>query len=66
MDLGVTPARFGLTYPPNSYVVVLNGRIVGTAELELMVPLEAAFRKFKSDGTIGETTEYVYLARSKL
>jgi len=53
VELGVTPVGLGITYPPNSYVVVLNGRIVGYAEAELTPSLENAFRKFKSDGTIG-------------
>lgn len=62
-ELGVTPVGSGLTYPPSSYVVVFNGRVYGSIEPEIVGSLESAFRKFKSDGTIGEYTEFVFIPR---
>jgi RNA polymerase I, Rpa2 specific domain len=44
-------------------VVVFNGRVFGSIEKEIVPSLEAAFRKFKSDGTIGEFTEFVFIPR---
>jgi DNA-directed RNA polymerase I subunit RPA2 len=66
LALGVTPARTGITFPPSAYVVLLNGRVFGSIEAELTTQLENAFRTFKKDGTIGKTTEFVYIPRSKL
>ena len=64
-ELGVSPIRLGVVYPPTSLPVMLNGCLYGYIDESMADHLDDSFRVFKSNGTVGETTEMAYVPRSQ-